>query len=55
MMPPAIRNAGVVIPYRRMIQEPSAVTAISTTTAVMIARWSVLRRRASSYPAVIAR
>jgi hypothetical protein len=55
MIPPAMRKAGVVIPYSRMIQLPSAVNAISTRTAVITARRRVWLRRSAGRSEVIAR
>src|SRR5271155_4594075 len=53
--PPAISNAGSVIPNIRKMYRPATANALRTTSAVTDAFHAIFRRRAASAPAVTAR
>src|SRR5437879_534484 len=55
MSPPAISNAGNVIPKNLKIKLPAKANALSTTKHVQDARFAIRRRRDCSESAVIAR
>ncbi len=55
MIPPAISNAGSVIPNILKMMCPATANALNTTSAVIEAFQAILRRRPASAPAVTAR